>query len=385
MKEILKIDPQIVIILITAYGDVAMAVNAMKEGATDFVLKPWDNQKLLATIHSGLALRKAKCELKEVKLQQQQLQKDASQTFGEFLGKSPAMEEVFKAIGKVAKTDASILILGENGTGKELVAREIHRQSGRANKIFLAVDLGSISETLFESELFGHTKGAYTDAKEDRVGRFQTASGGTLFLDEIGNLSLAMQAKLLAAIQNREITPLGASKPIAVDIRLLCATNKNLKEMVTEGLFREDLLYRINTIEINLPPLRSRAGDILLIAKHYLKKFAEKYDKTNLTLSSKAAESILGYAWPGNVRELKHTMERAVIMCEGNSLEPEEFFVQQPTKHVELSRTPLRLDDAEKLIIEASIKRHKGNISNVAKELDIGRQTLYRKIEKYGL
>lgn len=385
MREILKTDPQMVVILITAYGDVELAVNAMKEGATDFVLKPWDNQKLLATIQSGLALRKAKRELKEVKQQQEQLQQDFSQSLGEFLGKSPAMEAVFKSIQKVAQTDASILILGENGTGKELVAREIHRLSRRANKIFLGVDLGSISETLFESELFGHTKGSFTDAKEDRAGRFQTASGGTLFLDEIGNLSLAMQAKLLAAIQNREITPIGASKPIPVDIRLLCATNRNLKEMVKEGLFREDLLYRINTIEIALPPLRERGNDILLIANHYLKQFTEKYNKPTLTLSSKAAEKILDYRWPGNVRELKHAMERAVIMCEGESLKPEEFFAQNPQNQVELGSSPLSLDDAEKLLIEASIIRHKGNISNVAKELNIGRQTLYRKIEKYGL
>lgn len=385
MREILKVDPQMVVILITAYGDVELAVNAMKEGATDFVLKPWDNQKLLATIQSGLALRKAKRELKEVKQQQEQLQQDFSQSLGEFLGKSPAMEAVFKSIQKVAKTDASILILGENGTGKELVAREIHRLSGRANKIFLGVDLGSISETLFESELFGHTKGSFTDAKEDRAGRFQTASGGTLFLDEIGNLSLAMQAKLLAAIQNREITPIGASKPIPVNIRLLCATNKNLKEMVKEGLFREDLLYRINTIEIALPPLRERGNDILLIANHYLKQFTEKYNKPTLTLSSKAAEKILDYRWPGNVRELKHAIERAVIMCEGESLKPEEFFAQNSQNQVELGSSPLSLDDAEKLLIEASIIRHKGNISNVAKELNIGRQTLYRKIEKYGL
>ena len=382
MREILKTDPQMVVILITAYGDVEMAVNAMKEGATDFVLKPWDNQKLLATIQSGLALRKAKRELKEVKQQQQQLQQDLSQSLGAFLGKSTAMEAVFKSIQKVAKTDASILILGENGTGKELVAREIHRLSNRTNKLFLAVDLGSISETLFESELFGHTKGAFTDAKEDRAGRFQTASGGTLFLDEIGNLSLPMQAKLLTAIQNREITPLGASKPISVDIRLLCATNKNLKEMVKAGLFREDLLYRINTIEIDLPPLRDRGSDILLIAKHYLKQFAYKYDKHTLTLSSKAAEKILEYKWPGNVRELKHAMERAVIMCEGNSLEPEEFFSQNSQSTVALGSSPLSLDDAERLLIDASIKRHKGNISNVAKELNIGRQTIYRKIEK---
>ncbi len=349
------------------------------------MLKPWDNQKLLATIQSGLALRKAKQELKEAKQQQQQLQQDFSQSLGEFLGKSPAMEAVFKSIQKVAKTDASILILGENGTGKELVAREIHRLSGRANKIFLGVDLGSISETLFESELFGHTKGSFTDAKEDRAGRFQTASGGTLFLDEIGNLSLAMQAKLLAAIQNREITPIGASKPIPVDIRLLCATNRNLKEMVKEGLFREDLLYRINTIEIALPPLRERGNDILLIANHYLKQFTEKYNKPTLTLSSKAAEKILDYRWPGNVRELKHAMERAVIMCEGESLKPEEFFTQNSQNQVDFGSSPLSLDDAEKLLIEASIIRHKGNISNVAKELNIGRQTLYRKIEKYGL
>ncbi|HUX54616.1 MAG TPA: sigma-54 dependent transcriptional regulator [Williamwhitmania sp.] len=385
MREILKSDPQIVVILITAYGDVELAVNAMKEGATDFVLKPWDNQKLLATIQSGLALRKTRRELKVAKGQQQQLQEDASHNLGEFLGKSPAMESVFNTIKKVAATEASILILGENGTGKELVAHKIHRLSTRANKIFLGVDLGSLSQTLFESELFGHAKGAFTDAKESRTGRFQTASGGTLFLDEIGNLSAAMQAKLLAAIQNHEVTPLGESRPVPVDVRLVCATNKNLRELIQQGEFREDLLYRINTIEITLPPLRERGKDILLIANHYLLSYSAKYGKPDLTLGAKAAEQLLQHAWPGNVRELKHAMERAVILCDRSVLEPEDFFLQEHGEMVEFGNTPMSLEEAEKLLIAASIKRHRGNISNVAKELNIGRQTLYRKIERYGL
>ena len=383
MREILKADPQMVVILITAYGDVELAVNAMKEGATDFVLKPWDNQKLLATIQSGLALRKAKQELKEAKQQQQLLQQDFSQSLGEFLGKSPAMEAVFKSIQKVAKTDASILILGENGTGKELVAREIHRLSGRANKIFLGVDLGSISETLFESELFGHTKGSFTDAKEDRAGRFQTASGGTLFLDEIGNLSLAMQAKLLAAIQNKEITPIGAGKPIPVDIRLLCATNKNLEQMVTEGTFREDLLYRVNTIQIEVPPLRERGNDILVLADFFLKKYASKYNKPGLKINQQAQDKLMKYTWPGNIRELQHTIEKAVILSEGNVLKAEDFFMR-PVIQGRSNDSEMTLEEMEKRMINQAIDKNSGNLSAAAEQLGITRQTLYNKIKKIG-
>lgn len=385
IKEIIKKDPQIVIIPITAYGEVELAVNAMKVGATDFILKPWDNQKLLATIKSGLALRKTRKELVTLKQQKQQLLQDINHHYEEFLGKSSAIQEVFKTIGKVAKTDANVLILGENGTGKELAAREIHRLSERSQKIFLSVDLGALSETLFESELFGHVKGAFTDAKDDRTGRFQTASGGTLFLDEIGNLSPKMQTKLLSVLQNREVAPLGASKPIPIDVRLICATNRDLAEMVKQGLFREDLLYRINTIQVNLPPLRERSNDVELLANHFLKKYTDKYEKHGLSFGKSGIEKLKEYQWPGNIRELRHTIERAVILSENKILEADDFILQTQVQNVIFDDSPVSLDMAEMMIIGNSIKRNKGNLSGVARELNIGRQTLYRKIQKYNL
>ena len=387
MREIHKIDPLMVVILITAYGDIELAVSAMKEGATDFVLKPWDNQKLLATLRNGVELSRARRENVQLKVQQKELQRSMEAPFQEFVGASAPMQQVYRTIEKVSKTDANVLILGENGTGKELVARELHRQSQRSAGVFMSVDLGSIAETLFESELFGHVKGAFTDAKEDRVGRFQAASGGTLFLDEIGNLSLPMQAKLLVALQNREITPVGASKSIPVDIRLVCATNKNLSEMVATHQFREDLLYRVNTIQIELPPLRHRDSDIVDIAEYYLAKYAERYGKKGIALSAPAMDAMQQYLWPGNIRELRHTIERAVILCEGKAITVSDLSLPyaSPASQHNLGSDPITLDDAERLLIEASLKRNKGNLSNVARELNIGRQTLYRKIEKYGL
>lgn len=387
MREIHKIDPLMVVILITAYGDIQLAVSAMKEGATDFVLKPWDNQKLLATLRNGVELSRARRENVQLKVQQKELQRSMEAPFQDFVGTSAPMQQVYRTIEKVSKTDANVLILGENGTGKELVARELHRQSQRSAGVFMSVDLGSIAETLFESELFGHVKGAFTDAKEDRVGRFQAASGGTLFLDEIGNLSLPMQAKLLVALQNREITPVGASKSIPVDIRLVCATNKNLSEMVATHQFREDLLYRVNTIQIELPPLRQRDSDIVDIAEYYLAKYAERYGKKGIALSAPAMDAMQQYLWPGNIRELRHTIERAVILCEGKAITVSDLSLPyaSPASQHNLGSDPITLDDAERLLIEASLKRNKGNLSNVARELNIGRQTLYRKIEKYGL
>jgi DNA-binding NtrC family response regulator len=385
MREIHRIDPQMVVILITAYGDVQLAVNAMKEGATDFILKPWDNQKLLATLMSAIALSRSRKEVATLKQQQDLLQQDSAKGFDGIIGESPAMQEVQRTIAKVAKTDANVLILGENGTGKELVARQIHRLSGRSGSMFLGVDLGSLSESLFESELFGHVKGAFTDAKSHRVGRFQVAHGGTLFLDEIGNLSLPMQAKLLSAIQNREITPIGSNKPVPVDVRLVCATNTNLPEAVKAGAFREDLLYRINTIQIKVPPLRERGTDIVLLANHFLKRHGAKYGKPGIKLAGSSLDLLMQYHWPGNVRELSHAMERAVILSEGAVLTPHDFFLQPDSPSLELGASPVSLDEAEKILIANAIRRNKGNLSGVARELNIGRQTLYRKMEKYGL
>ncbi len=385
LREIHKAAPQMVVILITAYGDIELAVNAMKEGANDFILKPWDNQKLLATILNGIELSQSRKEVSDLKQKTKQLIEDTNTNYQDFIGKSPAMLEMFKTIEKVARTDANILILGENGTGKEMVARHIHMLSKRSDKIFLGVDLGSLSESLFESELFGHTKGAFTDARDDRQGRFQTASEGTLFLDEIGNISPAMQSKMLSVIQNKTITPIGSNKSIPVDVRLICATNQNLQEMVKQGGFREDLLYRINTIQINIPPLRERGNDIAELANFFIKKYTDKYDKPRLSINDKALGKLSDYPWPGNVRELSHCIERAVILSDKDVLTPSEFFLNDDLSFNDLSNNPMTLDEAEKILIGNSIKRNKGNLSNVARELKIGRQTLYRKMEKYGL
>jgi len=385
LREIHKIYPKMVVTLITAYGDIELAVNAMKEGASDFILKPWDNQKLLATILNGIELSQSRKEVSDLKQKTKQLIEDTNTNYQDFIGKSAAMLEMFKTIEKVARTDANILILGENGTGKEMVARHIHMLSKRSDKIFLGVDLGSLSESLFESELFGHTKGAFTDARDDRQGRFQTASEGTLFLDEIGNISPAMQSKMLSVIQNKTITPIGSNKSIPVDIRLICATNQNLQEMVKLGGFREDLLYRINTIQINIPPLRERGNDIVELANFFLKKYADKYDKPRLSINNKAIDKLGEYPWPGNVRELSHCIERAVILSDKDVLTPSEFFLNDDLSFNDLSNYPMTLDEAEKILISNSIKRNKGNLSNVARELKIGRQTLYRKMERYEL
>lgn len=385
LKEILKKDPGLVVILFTAYGDVNLAVNAMKEGATDFILKPWDNKKLLATLKSGVELHRTRIEVDRLEQQKNFLQKDLSIGFEQILGESEAMQPIFKTIKKVANTDANILIIGENGTGKELVAREIHSKSNRGNNIFMSVDLGALSESLFESELFGHVKGAYTDAHEDRKGRFQAASGGSLFLDEIANLSLTMQAKLLTALQNRCVTPLGANKADQVDIRLICATNKNIMQMASEGTFREDLLYRINTIQIELPPLRERGNDIILMGEHFLRRYSDKYSKEYPKLSPEAKRKLLSHSWPGNIRELRHCMERAIILNEKTELAPEDFFLEEKISLFEPGLVPMSLDENEKIIIRNALKRQNGNISGVAKELNIGRQTLYRKMEKYKL
>lgn len=385
LKEIKKLIPDQVIIMITAYGDVELAVEALHLGASDFILKPWDNEKLFATIVNCLDLSKTRREVASLRSHQNQLKQNFNKKFQDILGHSPVMQKVFRTIEKVAPTGASILILGENGTGKELVAREIHKQSPRKNEIFMSIDMGTITESIFESELFGHKKGAFTDAKEDKPGRLALANEGTLFLDEIGNLSQAMQAKLLTVIQNREFIPVGGTKPIPIDIRLICATNQDIHEMVSNNMFREDLLYRINTIQIDLPPLRLRDDDIILIANHYLKKYSELYGKKNLSFSRNTIERLLGYHWPGNIRELSHAVERAVIMSEESIIPPDDLIIQKSDKTHNLTDKPISLNEAEKIVIASAIKRNKGNLSAVSKELGIVRQTLYRKMKDYGL
>ena len=385
MKQILEKDPNASVVLITAYGDVELAVSAMKEGAVDFIQKSWDEEKILSTILSAYNLRLSKLKIENLEQKQKHLSDKIDSNFNQIIGKSVAMQNVFQMIDKVSTTDANVLILGENGTGKEVIAREIHRKSERANEVFISVDIGALQENLFESELFGHVKGAFTDAKEDRAGRFEIASGGTLFLDEIGNLPIALQAKLLTAVQNKEVYRIGSNKPIPVDIRLICATNKEPAEMVEKGNFREDLLYRINTITINLPPLRERDDDIILLAQFFLKQYSEKYNKTNLKFSSPITNKLKVHSWHGNVRELKHTIEKAVILCDGNTILNHHCWPDGEQKTNKSVAKSLNLDENEKVIIEKAIQKYKGNISSAANELGINRSTLYKKMEKYGI
>ncbi len=386
LNQILEKDPSAVVILITAFGDVEMAVRALKQGATDFVLKPWQNEKLIATISSALRLKNSYKEVDKLKQEKKQLVEGLSQPFKEMIGESTAMKNVFSIIDKVAQTDANVLILGENGTGKELVARAIHQRSNRRDSVFISVDMGAITETLFESELFGHKKGAFTDAREDRVGRFELANSGTLFLDEIGNLSHPLQSKLLTALQNREITRIGSNRSMAIDIRLICATNMPLYEMVKDHSFRQDLLYRINTVEIYLPALRERAEDIPLLGEHFLKTYCNKYRKPTAKISSSAIKKLQEYPWPGNVRELQHGIERAIIMSESNILTPDDFFfLNTQSDHQSSVADSYNLEEVEKNLIQKAIQKSSGNISKAAKELGLTRASLYRRLEKHGL
>ena len=387
LEQILERDPKAVVILITAFGDVEMAVKALKEGATDFVLKPWQNEKLLATLSSAVKLKKSYTEVENLKSAKKVLQEEINQPFKEIIGESDAIKNVFKLIDKVAQTDANVLILGENGTGKELISRAIHMRSLRKDNVFIGVDMGAISETLFESELFGHKKGSFTDAKDDRKGRFEVANTGTLFLDEIGNLSMPLQSKLLAAIQNREVTPIGDNRPVKTDIRLICATNMPIYEMVDESTFRQDLLYRINTVEIKLPALRERLEDIPLLADHFVKIYSNKYRKNVKKFSSATITKLKKYHWPGNIRELQHAIERAVIMSEDNSLMPDDFFFlnHKPDSSGADSSDSLNLDEVERNVIKQAIDQNGGNISKAAKELGLTRASLYRRLEKHGL
>ncbi len=383
LNEIKKTDPSMPVILITAYGDIELAVKAVRKGATDFIAKPWDPEKLIVTLKNTYRLRQSGQEVKKLKNRQQQLSADMDRNYQMYQGSSLAMRELMDTLNKVAGTDASVLILGENGTGKELIAREIHRRSKRADQIFVGVDLASITETLFESEMFGHVKGAFTDAKEDRSGRFENANEGTLFLDEIGNVPLSIQAKLLQVIQNRELIRVGDNRPVSIDIRLITATNKPLKKMISEGSFREDLFYRLNTVTIEVPPLRARKEDIIHLANYFLEQYSRKYDKPGLLIGGKAQERLQEYPWPGNVRELKHTMERAVILGKNSALGPEDLHLFDSSERVEADS--FRLDDVEKRTIFRVLEKCRGNHSKAAQMLNISRTTLYAKLKKYGI
>jgi two-component system response regulator HydG len=385
MKQILKNDPDAIIILITAYGDIELAVKAIKEGATDFILKPWDNEKLLTSLNTAYNLRQSKKEVKKLKDKQVHLSEDVNKKYKNFIGESKVIKEVLKTIEKVAVTDANVLIMGENGTGKELVARALHRQSKRANDVFISVDMASLSESLFESELFGHVKGSFTDAKEDRAGRFEAASGGTLFLDEIGNLSMPMQAKILTVLQNRKVTRIGSNREIDIDIRLVSATNKPLYDMVAEENFREDLLYRLNTIQIDIPPLRKRLEDVPLLVNFFMDTYSKKYNKTGIKVDKSAISKLQNYNWPGNVRELQHTIEKAVILCEGETIKGDDLFFHPTKKIIKEEADTLNLGEIEKSTIEKAMLKFNGNMTKVAKELGVTRATLYNKIDKYGI
>lgn len=373
LDRIRETDNRIPVIMLTAYGDVELAVKAVKNGAADFILKPWENSKLIEIIRTTLdesALPPAKSGSRPNEPAM-------------LLGTSPAIVKLLKITGKVAKTDADILITGENGTGKEMLAREIHRLSQRSRMEMISIDMGAVSESLFESELFGHEKGAFTDAKEARPGKFEAAHKSTLFLDEIGNLSFPLQAKLLAALQNREITRVGSNRKIPVDIRLVTATNRNLPLLVNQGLFRQDLLYRINTIHLEIPPLRERKGDIELFARFFLQKYAAKYKRPALKIQEQALKKMEAYEWPGNIRELEHTVEKAVILSESNEIKAKDIFIKQ-RKGTPFAENP-NLTEIEKSVIEATIAKNNGNLRASAEQLGISRQTLYNKIKRFNL
>jgi len=387
LNVILEYDPAATVIFITGYGDIELAVQGIKEGATNFVLKPWDNKKLLATIHASLRIRESKVELENLRSTQKILIADQNQTHSNLIGSSQAMQKIMKIAYKVAATDANVLILGENGTGKEVVARAIHRASNRHDKVFISVDLGAITESLFESELFGYKKGAFTDAKEDRAGRFEAASGGTIFLDEIGNLSHGLQSKLLSVLQSRKVIRLGSNKEIPIDVRLICATNMPLYQMVAENKFRQDLLYRINTVEIKLPLLKDRMEDFEPLIDSFISTYSTKYKVPKKRISTGTLKRLQKHDWPGNIRELQHAVERAVILSETNILEPHDFFITDNENKSSNTFSPdnLNLEEVEKVLVRKVIDKHGGNISRAAKELGLTRASLYRRIEKYGL
>lgn len=384
LSEIKKIDSALPVVLFTAYADIDLAVKALKDGACDFVVKPWDNAKLIATLQAAYTLCQSQKEVKRLREKQVVLNHEINHNETICWGQSATMHELRRLVEKVAKTDANILVTGENGTGKEVITREIHRLSSRKNEVLVTVDMGAVSETLFESELFGHVKGAFTDARTDRTGKFEAADSGTLFLDEIGNLSYPLQAKLLTVIQSRQIVRVGDNKAIPVDIRLICATNRDLEQSVLNGEFREDLLYRVNTIHIEVPPLRERKVDIPQLADFFLHKYASKYGKKCLTFAKQTISKLENYSWPGNVRELQHAIEKAVILCDGDELLSTDFYMKEQNTSTSKIES-MSLEDAERLLISNSIKKNSTNLSAVAAELGITRPTLYSKIKKYGL
>jgi DNA-binding NtrC family response regulator len=395
LARILEIDPDAVVVMITAHGNVDLAVEAMKHGATDFVAKPWENEKVVATLSAAVKLRASRAETESLKRSNRALV--AASTSGEqaFLGSSAAMAEVSSLIARSAPTEANILIMGENGTGKELAARQIHQHSHRAGGVFMAVDLGAVSETLFESELFGHRKGAFTGATEDRIGRLEAANGGTLFLDEIGNIPLHLQAKLLTVLAQRQVTPVGRNESVAFDVRVISATNVSRRQLSDESRFRQDLLFRLNTVELTLPPLRQRSEDIEEIAVYYAGLYAHKYHKSEKAFSAAALAAMKTYSWPGNVRALRHAVERAVILSEAAAFQAADLQLELATG--KSSESPsvtggaedvgydLNLERMEMRVIQAALQQHRYNISHAAKELGLTRAALYRRMEKHGL
>ena len=393
LTEILKRDPQAVVVMITAHAGVQTAVEAMKRGATDFVSKPWSNERLLATVRTAASLRTSRHEAVTERKKAAVAATPASGTEMPLLGRSPAMARVYSLIERAAPTEANVLILGENGTGKELVAREIHRRSRRADQVMVSVDLGAVAENLFESELFGHVKGAFTDARGDRIGRMPAASGGTLFLDEIGNLPLHLQPKLLTALEQRQVIPVGANKPVPIDVRVVAATNCPPQLLSDETRFRQDLLFRLNTVEIELPPLRERREDVLLLAEHFIAFYAKKYGKPARELPADVAHALEQYDWPGNVRALRHAAERAVILADGDAFTVSDFSLSrgapaprpQAPSPAAPTRDDLNLERVEKAMVEEALRKHSYNISLAAAELGLTRASLYRRMEKHGL
>ena len=385
MNKILETDPGATVVFITAYGDVELAIKSLKEGAVDFIMKSWDEQKILSTLQSVYKLRKSRKEVSLLKMKQAHLSAELEKGRSVCYCNSAAMRAINNLISKVATTDASVMILGENGTGKEVVAREIHRNSVRSNEIFMKVDLGALPETLFESELFGHTRGAFTDAKEERDGRFVIASGGTLFLDEIGNLSQGLQSKLLSVLQNNEVYPVGSSIPRKVDVRIISATNMDLQKMIREKTFREDLYYRINAIELEIPALRERKEDISTLAGFFLKKYSDQYHKPGIKLSGRAMEQLMSYPWPGNIRELEHAIEKAVILSESDRITDINLHPGTAGHYNRSAPPTLNLEEHEKMVIRQALREVQGNISSAARSLGINRSTLYQKMKKYGI
>ena len=380
LDRILKTDPQAIVVMMTAYADTDKVVKAIKSGAVDFISKPWEKEKLLATLFSALRLKDSQREVASLKKQMEVL--NTTETTYEIIGESEAMQKVFEMVEKLSGTDANILILGENGTGKDLIAKAIYHHSPRAEKVFVTIDLGAIPETLFEGELFGYEKGAFTDAKKEKPGRMEAASGGTLFLDEIANLSLQMQAKMLTAIEKRTISRLGSNRPIPVDVRLISATNADIYNEVEKGTFRQDLLYRINTIELHIPPLRERGSDILLLTDYFLQKLSVKYKKHIKGINTEAKSKLTHYSWPGNVRELQNIVERAVILSSGSYLEASDFNLQPADSKRKNGHETLNLKQIEQEAIEKALKMSGGNLNKAADMLGITRYTLYRKMNK---